>query len=196
MNEGLIPNRYAKALYKFACEKGADQGLYRLTGNLVKSFADNSALKDAVTNPFVADDKKIQLLMTAAAGAPAGSASPKGTADDASVREVYADLLKLLKQNKRLAMAREIALAYREIYRRQNRIYRVTVVSAQPLDPSEEGRLKNLVASHLDGGKMEYTFRVDPDLIGGFTVDIDNERLDASVKNELKQLRLRLLGQA
>ncbi len=43
---------------------------------------------------------------------------------------------------------------------------------------------------------MEYTFRVDPDLIGGFTVDIDNERLDASVKNELKQLRLRLLGQA
>lgn len=196
MNEGLIPNRYAKALYKFACEKGADQGLYRLTGNLVKSFADNSALKDAVTNPFVADDKKIQLLMTAAAGAPAGSASPKGTADDASVREVYADFLKLLKQNKRLAMAREIALAYREIYRRQNRIYRVTVVSAQPLAPSEEGRLKNLVASHLDGGKMEYTFRVDPDLIGGFTVDIDNERLDASVKNELKQLRLRLLGQA
>lgn len=196
MNEGLIPNRYAKALYKFACEKGADQGLYRLTGNLVKSFADNSALTDAVTNPFVADDKKIQLLMTAAAGAPAGNSSPKGTADDASVREVYADFLKLLKQNKRLAMAREIALAYREIYRRQNRIYRVTVVSAQPLDPSEEGRLKNLVASHLDGGKMEYTFRVDPDLIGGFTVDIDNERLDASVKNELKQLRLRLLGQA
>ena len=43
---------------------------------------------------------------------------------------------------------------------------------------------------------MEYTYSTDPDLIGGFTVDIDNERLDASVKNELKQLRLKLLKQA
>ena len=40
---------------------------------------------------------------------------------------------------------------------------------------------------------MEYVSRVDPDLIGGFTVSIDNERLDASVRNELKQLRLNLL---
>ena len=38
------------------------------------------------------------------------------------------------------------------------------------------------------------TFATDPDIIGGFTVDIDNERLDASVKNELKQLRLKLLS--
>lgn len=199
MNEGLIPNRYAKALYKFACEKGADQGLYRLMGNLVKSFADNPALTDAVTNPFVVDDKKIQLLQTAAAESTAtdnSTAVVAGSGKDSAVSSVYADFLKLLKQNKRLAMVREIALAYREIYRRQNRIYRVTIVSAQQLDSSEEERLKNLVASHLNGGKMEYTFRVDPDLIGGFTVDIDNERLDASVKNELKQLRLRLLGQA
>ena len=40
---------------------------------------------------------------------------------------------------------------------------------------------------------MEYDTHVNPDLIGGFTVSIDNERLDASVKNELKQLRLNLL---
>lgn len=191
MNEGLIPNRYAKALYKFACEKGADQGLYRLLGNLVKSFADNSALLDAVANPFVADEKKIQLLQTAAK-----AGGEKEAETDNLTAGAYADFLKLLKQNKRLPMTRDIAIAYREIYRRQNRIYRVTIVSAQPLDSSEETRLKNLVASHLDGGKMEYTFRVDSDLIGGFTVDIDNERLDASVKNELKQLRLKLLGQA
>lgn len=35
MNEGLIPKRYAKALYKFACEKGADLGLYRLMATSV-----------------------------------------------------------------------------------------------------------------------------------------------------------------
>ena len=41
---------------------------------------------------------------------------------------------------------------------------------------------------------MEYSFVTDPDLIGGFVVTIDNRQLDASVKNELKQLRLKLLS--
>ena len=40
---------------------------------------------------------------------------------------------------------------------------------------------------------MEYSSKVDPSLIGGFTVDIDNERLNASVAHELKQLKLSLI---
>lgn len=191
MNEGLIPKRYAKALYKFACEKGADLGLYRLMGNLGRSFADNPALDSTVANPFVGDDEKIGLLKTAAAVSDASASS-----EDAKVAEVYADFLKLLRDNKRLPMAAAIARAYCDIYRKENRIYRVTVVSAKPLDAPEQKRLLKLIETHLDGGKMEYTFLTDPELIGGFTVDIDNERLDASVKNELKQLRLKLLKQA
>ncbi|MDE5979487.1 MAG: ATP synthase F1 subunit delta [Muribaculaceae bacterium] len=193
MNEGLIPKRYAKALYKFACEKGADLGLYRLMGNLGRSFADNPALDSTVANPFVSDDQKIGLLKTAAA-AVAAPAAKDGA--DAKAGDVYADFLKLLGNNKRLPMAGAIARAYCDIYRKENRIYRVTVVSAKPLDAPEQQRLLKLIESHLDGGKMEYSFSTDPELIGGFTVDIDNERLDASVKNELKQLRLKLLKQA
>ena len=68
------------------------------------------------------------------------------------------------------------------------------MVSAGKLDPSEEERLKKLIQDRLDGGKMEYSSTVDPSLIGGFTVNIDNRRLDASVKNQLKQLRLALLN--
>lgn len=153
MNEGLIPKRYAKALYKFACEKGADLGLYRLMGNLGRSFADNPALDSTVANPFVGDDEKIGLLKTAAAVSNA-SASSK----DAKVAEVYADFLKLLRDNKRLPMAAAIARAYCDIYRKENRIYRVTVVSAKPLDAPEQKRLLKLIETHLDGGKMEYTF--------------------------------------
>lgn len=191
MNEGLIPKRYAKALYKFACEKGADLGLYRLMGNLGRSFADNPALDSTAANPFVGDDEKIGLLKTAAA---VGGAPSDGEA--AKAAGVYADFLKLLRQNKRLPMAGSIARAYCDIFRKENRIYRVTVVSAKPLDAPERQRLTRLIESHLDGGKMESSFSTDPELIGGFTVDIDNERLDASVKNELKQLRLKLLKQA
>ena len=87
MNEGLIPARYAKALYKFALEKGADKGLYRLMGNRGKSFVDNPTLDTTVANPFVADSDKTALLTTAAA-ADADTPAP--------VKQVLADFLKLL----------------------------------------------------------------------------------------------------
>lgn len=234
MNDGLIPRRYAKALYKFALEKGADKGLYRVMGTLGQSFADNQQLGELIANPFVGDDRKIALLNTAAGlgSAPAAPAKPSSTpsstpstsskpaakanaevdqkasstsvkssstpagisdADEAKVSEVINDFLKLLRTNKRLDMAGAIARAYCDCYRRENHIYRVKVISAAKLDSADEQRLQKMILSHLGGAKMEYSSGVDPDLIGGFTVDIDNERLDASVKNELKQLRLQLL---
>ena len=98
----------------------------------------------------------------------------------------FIDFLKLLDRNKRTGMAREAVMAYMDLYRKANHIYRVKVTAAAPLGPKEENR--------LNGGTMEYNLLIDPELIGGFTVDIDSERLDASVANELKQLRHKLLS--
>lgn len=180
MNEGLIPKRYAKALLKFAQERGVEEKLYGLTSNLCRSFAEHEQLDATLANPFVDAEKKIQLLTTAAGATEADT--------------VYADFLKLLRQNNRLDMARAIALAYGEEYRRSHSIYRVEVTSAAPMGVAEEARLKKLIESHLKGGTMEYTTRVNPDLIGGFTVKINSENLDASVRNQLKQLQLKLLS--
>lgn len=180
MNEGLIPRRYAKALLKVAQERGDDKRLYSLMGTLAASFEAHPDLSTAVANPFISADEKIKLLTTAAG------------AGDKDV--TYADFLKLLRNNNRMPLVRGIALAYGEDYRRSNNIYKVEVTAAAPMDSAEESRLKKLVQSHLKGGTMEYTFKVDPDLIGGFTVSIGSEKLDSSVRNSLNELRLKLLG--
>lgn len=52
----------------------------------------------------------------------------------------------------------------------------------------------DVVKRQLGGKTMEQTVRVDADLIGGFTVNVDGMVLDASIKNELKKLRLKLLS--
>ena len=67
------------------------------------------------------------------------------------------------------------------------------VVTAAPLAGAEEQRIKDIIAAHIPGKTMEYAARVNADIIGGFIVTIDNERLDASISNELKQLRLNLI---
>ncbi|MDE5723314.1 MAG: ATP synthase F1 subunit delta [Paramuribaculum sp.] len=179
MNEGLVPRRYAKALYEFALEKGVQERVYTMMKSLAASFAANGGLQSTLANPYVGVADKKGLLVTAA------------SADKSDI--VYADFLKLLAENRRLDMARDIALAYIGLYRKANDIHEVTVTSAYPLKPAESARLKALVECHIGANAtVEFSEAVNPQLIGGFTVAVGNERLDASLSNELKQLRLNL----
>ncbi|MDE7461477.1 MAG: ATP synthase F1 subunit delta [Paramuribaculum sp.] len=181
MNQGLIPRRYAKALYAVALEKGKAKEIYNLMSCLVTSFEDNSDLQQALANPFVPEADKMTLVRTAAG---------VKTGDDS----VFDDFLCLLVRNRRIDFTRGIALAYLDIYREANRIYVVKVESASPLSEENTERLKALVGRHLGDAHMEFSTSVNPSLIGGFTVTVGNERLDASISNELKQLRLNLLS--
>lgn len=180
MNQGLIPRRYAKALYKVCLERDCAGRCYTLTSTLASSFDDTPGLQSTVANPFVPMADKVKLL-TAAAGA---------TAADTT----FADFLKLLVKNRRIDIAGDIARAYTAVYRQANHIYRVEVVSAVPMDPAALDRIRQIVDSRLpENSSTEFSSRIDPSLVGGFIVNINNERLDASVSNQLKELRLSLL---
>ncbi len=180
MNEGLIPRRYAKALLKLASEHGTAQRVYGLMSALADAFEAESMLRTMTANPFVPVVDKEKILVSTA------GASASDT--------IFSDFIRLLDKNRRMAMMRECALAYIELYRKTNKIFRVEISSASELDPSQQSRLLDLIGKHLGEGKPEYVFHVDPSLIGGFVVKIENERLDASVANELAQLRQKLLG--
>lgn len=178
MDKGLLPRRYAKALYKYADEKGATARVYTLMQNLASAFESNHELQNVVANPFVSVGDKQKLLITAA-----GENS-----------DILADFIKLLANNNRLDIVRATALAYCEIYRQENRIHLVNITSAAPLSEADRKRLTDMIEKHIGDAKAEYSFDVNPDLIGGFVVRIDNESLDASIRNELKQLRKTLIA--
>lgn len=186
MNQGLIPNRYAKALYEYADEQGCADELRTLMQTLSEAFAAEPSLSRAMGNPFVSRADKEQLLYTASGAAQLDA--------DGAAYAMFKRFVTLLGDNNRLALAREIALAYQKIYRDRHNIKLVKVTTAAPMGEAEETRLKQLIQRHLGDATMEYATEVNPDLIGGFTVSIDNEKLDASVANELKQLRLKLLS--
>lgn len=180
MNEGLIPRRYAKALYEYAADLGKEERMYALMKNLSGAFEAMPQIRKTLANPFVAAADKKALLATAAGA----------VKDD----KAFANLLSLLDRNRRFDMAQGIALAYMDMYRSAKGIKVVRVQTAAAMDSALEQRLRKIIAAHLNGDTMEYTASMNPDLIGGFTVQTGNERLDASVANELKQLRLNLIS--
>ena len=179
MNEGLIPNRYAKALYEFANESGNSATVYDQMRQLVESFSAVETLQGAVENPYMPEAEKENILLTA-------SGATKG--------DTFDKFILLLIKNNRVSYTRSIALAYQKIYRKSNSIVQVLITTACELSKTELEKIENIVKVHAKDMTWDFIVKIDPELIGGFTIKIDSMLMDASIKNELKKLRLKLLS--
>ena len=179
MNDGLIPNRYAKALYKHACEVGEAADVYAQMKMLGDSFANVDGLKATIDNPFIAIEDKEKVLLKAS-GAPKGGSLDK--------------FIFLANKHSRITMLYAMALAYVRIYRSEQKISQVVISTACQLPDEKIKEITATVEKYLDGRSLETTTLIDESLIGGFVVKVDSVVLDASVKNELKKLRLKLLS--
>lgn len=179
MNDGLIPQRYAKALYKFAIENGKSEVVYEEMKVVVSSFEANPDLLKVLANPYVSKDDKGNLLLAAAGD---------------KREEAYENFVKLILENKRERYAYHCALAYRQIYRKENNISQVEIVTAAKLGDDELNKICNLVQESYKGKTLEFTYTINPDIIGGFIINVDSIRMDASISNEIEQLRLNLLS--
>lgn len=178
MDTGLIPHRYAKALYKFALEHNSAARVYDEMKVVINSFENNPELQKTLSNPYVKRADKAELLKLAAGD---------------KVENDYLGFIKLILDNKREDMAREMALAYRDLYRDANNISQVNVTSAVELPESELKKIQKMVQNAFPDRTLEFSSAVKPSLIGGFTVDVDDFRMDASLSNEIEQLRLNLI---
>ena len=178
MDNGLIPQRYAKALYKYALEHDTAAAIYDEMKQVILSFQQNPRLQKVLANPFVADSEKYELLKTAAGD---------------KVEDGFLGFVKLILEKRREEFALQMALAYRDLYRKANRISQVRIVTAARLPEAEMDKLRNLVSDAFKDTKLEFSEQINPDIIGGFIIDVDDSRMDASISNELEKLRLNLL---
>lgn len=178
MISGLIPHRYAKALYKFALETKTTGKVYDEMKNVITSFQTNPGLSKILSNPFVENGDKEKILLQAAGPNPG---------------EDYRRFVRLILEHKREEFAYLMALAYRDIYRKANNISQVKITTAVKLADEEMAKLRGVVENAFKDTKFEFTESVDPDLIGGFVIDVDSTRMDASISNELEQLRQNLI---
>ena len=67
------------------------------------------------------------------------------------------------------------------------------VTTATELSEATYDKIKNFVKKTFDAD-AEMEVRIDPSLIGGFILDIENTRMDASVAGQLNTLKNKLTG--
>ena len=174
MDNGKISVRYARALLSASleqhCETEVYENLVRLTNNY--SLAINQ-FNEALSNPMIADSDKMQLLH-AAIGEP--------------VHPCLQQFLEFLTEKKRTNKILLIALKYQEMYRKHKGIILAKVTTAAAMDNATLEKIRDYLKGtfHLD---VEMHVTVNPALIGGFTLDIEHDRMDASIAGQLEKLK-------
>lgn len=85
-----------------------------------------------------------------------------------------------------------IAQSYITLYRKQKNIIHGRLITATAVSPATEQKVRRMVEQRTDG-TVEFLTEINPDIIGGFILEYDTYRMDASVKSQLhgilKQLK-------
>ncbi|MCR4604223.1 MAG: F0F1 ATP synthase subunit delta [Prevotella sp.] len=173
MDIGIISVRYARALLKSALDQKLDKQVYQEMQLLGQSYTEVPQLRQTIDNPMLAKDKKEMLLLTAIGGEKAS----------ALAKAFVALVLKEDREN----MIQFMAYSYVTLYRQQKNIIRGKLTTAVAVSPETEQKMRQMVESKTKG-TVEFETEVNPDIIGGFILEYDTYRMDASVKAKLNSI--------
>ncbi|MCC8146134.1 MAG: F0F1 ATP synthase subunit delta [Bacteroidales bacterium] len=176
MNTGVISTRYARAIYEFAEENNCEKSIYKEMHVLSQNFKLFPSLRKVLIDPTIAQNKKIQLLVTACG---------------IKINEVLEKAIEVIVRNGRANYMENIALKYEDLYRRAKGIITVNLTTVEPATEEIKEALLKIIPQE-EGNTIEFRTKTDPSIIGGFVLEIDDKRMDASVKNQLNQLKLDL----
>ena len=103
------------------------------------------------------------------------------------------DFMHLIIKNSREDLVHPIAEAFIKLYKKDQNILDVTVISATKLDDAAKAKILTKINTGFQG-TIELTEKIDPSLIGGFIIRIDDKQIDASIASQLTNLRNILLN--
>jgi F-type H+-transporting ATPase subunit delta len=171
MAESLtIARPYAEAVFKLARESNTlpswSDALARLA-----AVASNGQARELIGNPKITD-----LQMGGLVADTAGLLSPE-----------QKNFVQVLAENERLSVLPEIAGHFEALRSTHDNIVDAQVSSAYPLTDAQLADVVETLKSKY-GKQVKATVHVDPELIGGVSIRVGDEVLDASVRGKLAQL--------
>ena len=172
MDIGVISTRYARALLKSATDAKLDGQIYQEMMILAKSYVDVPMLRQTIDNPMLEKEKKQTLLETAAGGSPS---------------KLTQTFIALVLKEDRENMVQFMANSYVTLYRKQKNVIRGKLTTAARVSAETEQKMRQMVESQTQG-TVEFETEVNPDIIGGFILEYDTYRMDASVKTKLNNI--------
>ncbi len=168
--------RYAKALLDLTLEKGWVEAVEKDLIRFVQVVKESNDFRIFLNSPVVRDDKKIAIYQQVFEG----------------FNPVTMQFFTLVTKNGREQLLPEIAAQFERQLMKNRGIVSGSIVSATPLTEKTKQEILDRIAPAFEGS-LQLSESVDPSLLGGFVIRIEDKQIDASVANKLKELRQELV---
>ena len=167
--------RYAKALFEISSANldAVQKDMHRLKD----TFESNPDLLKFLKNPTVVASKKLVAVQ---------KLFGKNVSDNT------AKLINLLGQKDRLNLLKNIAVSFNELYKNKKGIKEAEVITAIPLNDTLKNSILNKIKALTGSSQIKLTNKVDANILGGFILNIDDLRYDASVSGKLAKIKSKL----
>jgi len=174
MSVTRIATRYAKSLLELAVQQNKLEAVNNDIHTL-RAAVKNRDLYIMLKSPIIQPEMKVKAL----------DAIFKSSMDVLTM-----SYLRLLVEKGREMYLPEIASEFVSQYKVMNHITTVKITSAAPLSESVIDELrKKLLSSGATWEKLDIETHVDPELIGGFVLQFDDKRFDASIAQKLEEMK-------
>ena len=172
--------RYAQAFLEVVTAAKLDSAAIdaQLT-DFLATWNGSGELSEFFVNPAVPTVKKVEFLDT--------------LNKKLGLRKELRNLLAVLIANDRIGHVDEVAEAYRRLLQEQLGIRQAEIVTARELGAEERKALVAEVAK-LAGAKINASFKLDANILGGTVVRIGSTVYDGSVRGRLDRLKEALVA--
>jgi F-type H+-transporting ATPase subunit delta len=174
----VVAKRYAQALFGAAQAGAVIEPLLSDLESLEALMAADTRLLRFFESPRELDESKRELVSTLF----------KGRTTDLFLR-----FLLLLLKKKRVAYLLDVSRTYRKLVEDYQGVAEARVTTAVPMPEDLKKKLQQEL-ERLFGKKVRIRPRIDPRIIGGLFVVIEQKIIDRSIRSELEKLRDDLLG--
>lgn len=176
MADSRAASRYVKSLLDLAVERKALDEVHRDMLFFSDVVSKSRQLELLLQNPVIKHDQKLEVLKRIFAG---------------KVHSLTMAFFEIIARKNREPILASIAREFHNAYNEHKGIGKATVVTATPLDAKARADFEKLVRSYSDKKEIELIERVDPELIGGFVLNVGDRQVDASIKSKIKTLKVK-----
>ncbi len=174
MTNPRLAGRYAKSLLDLSIEKNQLEVIYQDIQFLYAVCKQNPDFVSMLKSPVIGSDKKEKIIEAVVAG---------------KVNELTGAFLKLLVNKTREYNLPEIITAFIQQYNKLNNIHQVKITTAYPMSETLQNAIVNKITSTTSVKKIVLETDVKEALIGGFTLEMDGNLIDASILRDLNDVK-------
>jgi F-type H+-transporting ATPase subunit delta len=179
MSVSTIANHYARALADVVIERRESNEVLVELGGFVRLMEQHEELRGVFASPVIALDRKRAVL--------------NDLLSRLKLRQTAANFLQMLVVNSRL---HDLGLMVRalsnELDSRSN-VVSAEITTARAISQQEMNLLRDKLKA-ATGKEVRLQFRTDPGIIGGVVTRIGSTVYDGSIKNQLSQMKRKLVN--